>query len=159
MEDWGKKILRAFHNVGIRLRYWNKRSINYPVAVSDDIEMTFDGDVPEKVIAVHNIEEERVVVTKAVVVNKDVVIVIKTEEVEEDLLKDSLTEEDYEPFVLKTVVKTFSDDYLSSLLKGNIQLSEFNHGMKDQIILALCMKLAMNKTTLERAAYIHQLRN
>ena len=31
--------------------------------------------------------------------------------------------------------------------------------MKDEIILALCMKLAMNKTTLERAAYIHQLRN
>ena len=31
--------------------------------------------------------------------------------------------------------------------------------MKDNIILALCMKLAVHKSTLERAAYIHQLRN
>ena len=31
--------------------------------------------------------------------------------------------------------------------------------MKNKIILALCTKLAVNKTTLERAAYIHQLRS
>ena len=79
-----------------------------PVASSDEIGMTFVGDVPEKVIAVHNVEEETAVVTKTVVVNKDVVI--KAKEVEEDSLGNTLTEDDYEPFVVKTVVKTFSDD-------------------------------------------------
>ena len=74
-------------------------------------------------------------------------------------LVNTLTDDNYEPFVVKTAVKSFSDDYLSSLIKGNIKLSKLGHGMKDEIILALCMKLAVHKTTLERAAYIHQLRN
>ena len=88
-------------------------------------------------------EEVTAVSTKTSVVMKDVVI--KAEEVEEDSLVNTLTHDDYEPVHVKTVVKSVSDDYLSSLIKGNVKLSELGDGMKDNIILALCMKLAVHK--------------
>ena len=101
------------------------------------------------------------VVTNTVVETEDVAedVVIKAEVADDDSLGNALTEENQEPFVIQTVVKSFRNEYVSPLLKGNVKLSEFNHEMKNKIILALCTKLAVNRTTLERGAYILQLRS
>ena len=112
-------------------------------ASSDDIEMTVIDNVPEKVFVVQDIDEANTVVETEDVAED---VVIKAEVPDDDFLGNALTEEDFEPFVVQTVVKSFSNDYLSSLLKGNVKLSEFNHEMKNKIILVLCTNLAVNKT-------------
>ena len=120
----------------------------------DDIEMTFTTDIFEIVFPVYDVDE----VTSVVI--KGTPVVIKREEVDEDYLEKTLAIGGEEPvFVVKTVVNSISKDYLLSLIKGTSKLSDLDDGMKDAVILGLCAELAIHKSTLERAAYIHQWRN
>jgi hypothetical protein len=51
---------------------------------------------------------------------------------------------DEEPVLVETVVKSISEDYLFSLIKGNAKLSELGVGMKDMVILGLCSEFRVN---------------
>ena len=110
-------------------------------------------DVPKDIIAVYDVGEDTESITTfaatTVVETKDLEEdeVIKTEIADDDSFGNTHTEENYEPFALQSIVRSFSNEYLSALLKGNVKLNEFSHEMKDKIILALCSKLAVNRTT------------